>query len=85
MVRSILAGGLIANGLLFAAGVWRSVMAGKPAFHTLGDIMGGQGGMADIWLWPLTILLLCAVLVLANRPGAPKSRKSPDEEHNATD
>ncbi len=79
MVRSILAGGLIANGLLFAAGIWRSVMAGKPAFHSLGDMLGGQSGWANIWLWPLTILLLCTVLVLANRPGAPKSKKSSDE------
>ena len=64
LLRMVLALGVIANSILFAVGVWRSVLRGEQAFHSLGEISGVSGWLADIWLWPITLILLCILLVI---------------------
>ncbi len=75
MIRGILALGLIANGTLFGAGIWRSVMLGKPAFHRFGDMGGYQGPLSDIWIWPVLVILLSVLIALARTR---KSGTKPD-------
>ncbi|MBL4617690.1 MAG: hypothetical protein JKY46_08320 [Robiginitomaculum sp.] len=69
MLRGIIIIALLANGLLFAFGIWRSVMQGQQAFHTIGDLFGSSGGLMNVWLWPLGIILFALLLARQSRSG----------------
>jgi len=69
LFRSIIVFGLLGNGLLFAFGIWRSVMQGRQAFHTIGDLFGSSGGLMNVWLWPLGIILFALLLARQSRSG----------------
>jgi len=71
MVRGLLALALIGNGILFAAGVFRSVQLETQAFHRLGELFGQSGGLFDIWAWPVILVVLCFLLALVNRRKPP--------------
>lgn len=79
MLRLLLSLGLIANGALFGAGIWRSVMFGQQAFHTFADIGGYAGVFSGFWIWPVVLLILAGWIVLINR-NQPKSKQGFDDE-----
>jgi len=67
VVRVFLALGLVANGILFGAGIWRSVLRGEQAFHTFAEAGIMSGYLGGLWIWPLSLLLLCLLLVFLSR------------------